>query len=211
MSKFCPNINHPDFKKLEELAPLGAYSLFNKHQGDYDAIFKELNYNHVETFVTQNSTIKKVFDSNQKYQLSQDNSSPFEKMTYEEQQSFEKTIRDLSAKISDRIGIPYEIINRKDELFKGKIEKGYAFRETQVSVDGVIFEYDKPATAIINLAYATLDTPVHEILGHPIIKAIKNNNSLYKNLLKELDPNIMDELEQLSFMSDLARNMDNRT
>jgi hypothetical protein len=45
MSKFCPNINHPDFKKLEELAPLGAYSLFNKHQGDYDAIFKELNYN----------------------------------------------------------------------------------------------------------------------------------------------------------------------
>jgi hypothetical protein len=25
----------------------------------------------------------------------------------------------------------------------------------------------------INLAYATLDTPIHEILGHPIIRAIK--------------------------------------
>ena len=29
-------------------------------------------------------------------------------------------------------------------------------------------------TAHINLAYVTLDTPIHEILGHPIIRAIKN-------------------------------------
>src|SRR5690606_18966984 len=30
-------------------------------------------------------------------------------------------------------------------------------------------------TAVVNLAYATLDTPIHEILGHPIIRAIKGN------------------------------------
>lgn len=36
-------------------------------------------------------------------------------------------------------------------------------------------------------------------------------NIKIRNLLKELDPNIMADLEQLWFMSDLARNMDNRT
>jgi hypothetical protein len=85
-------------------------------------------------------------------------------MTYEEQQSFEKTIRDLSAKISDRIGIPYEIINRKDELFKGKIENDIAY---------------------INLAYATLDTVPHEVLAHPIIRALKNKSE--KSIDSEID------------------------
>ena len=96
------------------------------------------------------------------YQLSQDNTSPFEKMTYEQQQAFEKTIRDLSARISDRIGIPYKIINRKDQIFKGRIE---------IKND---YGFDTNIHTIINLAYATLDTPIHEILGHPIIRAIKN-------------------------------------
>ena len=64
----------------------------------------------------------------------------------------EKTIRDLAARISDRIGIPYRIISDRTQQFKGKLEKG---------------------EAVINLAYATLDTPIHEILGHPIIRAIK--------------------------------------
>jgi hypothetical protein len=65
--------------------------------------------------------------------------------------------------------------------------------------------------AYVNLAYATLDTPIHEILGHPIIRAIKNKyktstfeadedtpfggrlkeedgySQLYQNLLKELE------------------------
>jgi hypothetical protein len=36
------------------------------------------------------------------------------------------------------------------------------------------------ALLIINLAYATLDTPIHEILGHPIIRAIKNRSNYYK-------------------------------
>ena len=94
----------------------------------------------------------------QKAQESKDSTSPFEKMTYEDQVSFEKTIRDLSAKISNRISIPYKIDNRKDLLYKGKIEDGVAY---------------------INLAYATLDTPIHEILGHPIINAIKDKQ-LYK-------------------------------
>jgi hypothetical protein len=64
----------------------------------------------------------------------------------------EKTIRDLAARMSDRIGIPVKFISDRSQGFKGKIE------------DNV---------AVINLSYATLDTVPHEILGHPIIRAIK--------------------------------------
>ena len=69
----------------------------------------------------------------------------------------EKTIRDLAARMSDRIGIPVRYISDRSQQFKGKLENG---------------------TAYINLAYATLDTPIHEILGHPIIRSIKNRNNV---------------------------------
>jgi hypothetical protein len=65
----------------------------------------------------------------------------------------EKTIRDLAARMSDRIGIPVRFETDINDKYKGKLEHG---------------------EAVINLAYATLDTPIHEILGHPIIRAIKN-------------------------------------
>jgi hypothetical protein len=73
----------------------------------------------------------------------------------------EKTIRDLAAKMSDRIGIPYKIISDRTQQFKGKIENNVAY---------------------INLAYATLDTPIHEILAHPIIRAIKNRGKVYADV-----------------------------
>jgi hypothetical protein len=40
----------------------------------------------------------------------------------------------------------------------------------------------------INLAKVTLDTPIHEIIGHPMISSIKESNpDLYNNLITELD------------------------
>jgi len=77
----------------------------------------------------------------------------------------EKTIRDLAARMSDRIGIPIRFESDRTKKYKGKLENN---------------------TAHINLAYATLDTPIHEILGHSIIRAIKDKE-LYNNLLKELE------------------------
>ena len=65
----------------------------------------------------------------------------------------EKTIRDLAARMSDRIGIPVKFESDRSKKYKGKLENNVAY---------------------INLAYATLDTPIHEVLGHPIIRAIKN-------------------------------------
>ena len=64
----------------------------------------------------------------------------------------ENTIRDLAARMADRIGMPVRFESDRTKDYKGKIENN---------------------TAVINLAYATLDTPIHEVLGHPIIKAIK--------------------------------------
>ena len=79
----------------------------------------------------------------------------------------EKTIRDLAARMSDRIGIPVKFETDRTKPYKGKLENN---------------------TAYVNLAYATLDTPIHEILGHAIIRAVKiNNPQLYQNLLKELE------------------------
>ncbi len=106
----------------------------------------------------------------------------------EEYVASEKTIRDVAARMSDRIGIPVKFISDRNEKYKGKLEGGIA---------------------VVNLAYATLDTPIHEILGHPIIRAIKKKewgtkysndpfmsmieedlsgtSQLYQNLLKELE------------------------
>lgn len=67
----------------------------------------------------------------------------------------EKTIRDLAARMSDRIGIPIEFESDRTKKYKGKLENNVAY---------------------INLAHATLDTPIHEILGHPIVRALKTNN-----------------------------------
>ncbi len=82
----------------------------------------------------------------------------------------EKTIRDLAERIADRIGLKVKYVSDRTLNFKGKLEEN---------------------TAVINLAYATLDTPIHEILGHPIIRALKtgteSNKPLYNNLLKELE------------------------
>jgi len=94
--------------------------------------------------------------------------SPFEKMTKDQQVAFEKTIRDVAARMSDRIGIDFKITNSKNDKFKGRLIKNLGRWGNPYGNS----EY----TAEINLAYATLDTPIHEILAHPIIKAISLSN-----------------------------------
>ena len=98
--------------------------------------------------------IDKFGDSNTNFQLA----------STEGKIASEKTIRDLAARISDRIGIPYKIISDRSQEYKGKIENGVAY---------------------INLAYATLDTFVHEIAGHSIIRALKTKSE--KNINQEIN------------------------
>jgi len=68
-------------------------------------------------------------------------------------------------RLKTKFGIDYKIIDDKSKLWKGKFQQGIA---------------------VVNLAYATLDTPFHEV-AHPWVSAIKNNNpALYKNAVKEI-------------------------
>lgn len=76
-------------------------------------------------------------------------------------------LKDLSAKLAHRIGGTVEFKNRTDVDWKG---------------------YNQGMTSVLNEAYMTPDTPFHEILAHPIIRAIKKSKpELYQSLLKELE------------------------
>jgi alkylated DNA repair dioxygenase AlkB len=90
----------------------------------------------------------------------------------EEYVASEKTIRDLAARMSDRIGIPFIFESDRSKEYKGKLESDRQVLDADPE-DGLTYG-NVNNTAVINLAYATLDTPIHEILGHPIIRAIKN-------------------------------------
>lgn len=129
---FCPNLSDPtikaQFESLQSIVPEYAYYLWDKYQGEVPA-----KYYNLSTAV--------------RYQLSNQE---------KEYIASEKTIRDLAARMSDRIGIPVRFESDRSKQYKGKLE------------DNV---------AVVNLAYATLDTPIHEILGHPIIRVIKGTNN----------------------------------
>ena len=147
----CINTKHPEFIKLAEQANINPLILKSKV-----GVWQEKNNSDdfptlAELGIGQEAPIKSWADSNQSnvlYQLPQGRE-------IEEFIASEKTIRDLAARMSDRIGIPIIFESDRSKKYKGKIENN---------------------TAHINLAYATLDTPVHEILAHPIIRAIRNGS-----------------------------------
>ena len=80
----------------------------------------------------------------------------------QDQETVPKQIMEnILKKLQARFGIEYKIENDKNLLFKGKFQDGIA---------------------VVNLAYATLDTPFHEI-AHPWVASIrKSNKPLYTNL-----------------------------
>lgn len=133
----CVNINHPEFKELLEQSGLDPISL----AADI-SIWQDRN--DTDLFPTLN-------------QLNGRSEVQYQKPADEGIVASEKTIRDLTASVADRIGMSYRIISDRNQKFKGKIEGD---------------------TAIVNLAYATLDTPIHEILGHPIIRTLKGTPEL---------------------------------
>ena len=140
----------------EELDEKIINRVFNKGQ------ILETNLNVLNNFQEEQKELDEIVEdinnTNQdiKYQLSKEQSEGII--------ASEKTIRDLAARMSDRIGIPFRIISDRTQQFKGKIENNVAY---------------------VNLAYATLDTPIHEILGHPIIRALKIKSE--KTIESEID------------------------
>jgi hypothetical protein len=134
----CINIQSKEFINLLDKTGLQPSVLEAK-------IISYQNNNGIDSWPTQ-----EYFNNNVNFQLT----------STEGQIASEKAIRDLAARMSDRIGMPIEFESDRTKEYKGKIENNVAY---------------------VNLAYATLDTPIHEILGHPIIRAIKNiENSVWQ-------------------------------
>ena len=146
--------------KLIYASDRGKVVYFNKNLfSEIDRINKVLKTSPKDVSITNflNETrlsIDKFGDSNTNFQLA----------STEGKIASEKTIRDLAARISDRIGIPYKIISDRSQEYKGKIENGVAY---------------------INLAYADLSTPIHEVAGHSIIRALKLKSE--KTIESEID------------------------
>ena len=110
-------------------------------------------------------TLKDLNENPTLYQLPQNRK-------IEEFVASEKTIRDLAARMSDRIGIPIRFESDRSKEYKGKLENG---------------------TAVINLAYATLDTVPHEVLSHSIIRAlkIKSEKTIESEIAKMIEMSII--------------------
>ena len=120
----------------------------------------------------------------------------------------EKTIRELTARMADRIGINFRFESDRTKDYKGKLEN---FAETVDYSNGFADRYKtNQLTAVINLAHATLDTPIHEILAHPIIRAIKNNYSIVNDsvILNSNEITIPNNLT--SFYSNLSGRFEKR-
>lgn len=144
----------------------------------------------MERFVNQNQIEDNVFNK-YSYIKNIENKINYQKLTEEEKnqtvaEAAKKAgsvnaLHDLAARLADRIGGTVKFENIRNVDYKG---------------------YNQGNVSVINEAYADTSTVVHEILGHPIIGAIRSVNddteqffsgkvddvkTLYKNLLKELE------------------------
>ena len=137
-------------KALDELEEIAQRNVGEDVKKDSEITSKQLEILFPETKSINNSS--NVTINNVQYQLP-------DGREIEEFIASEKTIRDLAARMSDRIGISVRFESDRSKNYKGKLENN---------------------TAVVNLAYATLDTPIHEILGHPIIRAIKSKRNVTK-------------------------------
>ena len=143
---------NPTNKQLEVLN--------SKDAEEAEKIRQESIAEHPELFFKEQTIAEIDIENSEILRQEQENRdlTQYQNLTKESDENFiasEKTIRDLAARLSDRIGIPFMFESDRTKEYKGKLEGN---------------------KAVINLAYATLDTPIHEILGHPIIRAIKNEN-----------------------------------
>ena len=117
-------------------------------------------------------------DDAQRLGIAYDDSYLFQLTSDQGIKTAESVMKDVAVRLTDRIGIPAKFINDVNQKFKGRLETN-----------------DNRKLAIINLAYATLDTPIHEIIGHPLMDTIQTyNNTLYNNLIKELNTGVGKEV-----------------
>ena len=111
-----------------------------------------------------NGETRTVYENASKYNIAENNIK-FQKIS--NQDKVPKVIMDnIMKKLKARTGIRYKIIDNSELIWAGKFVEG---------------------TAVINMAYARLDTGFHEV-SHPWVDAIKKQNpKLYANLKKQIE------------------------
>jgi hypothetical protein len=155
----CINIKHPEYQQLLKDSVLSP-TILNAKIG----VWQEQNS--LEKFPTleELKITAKPLAFNQKVEAEQITSN--NQFIPSDYSVSEKTVVNLSNKLSTLLGIEVRIINDSSQRFKGKLQNKVAF---------------------INLAYATEDTPIHEVLGHPFVEHLKNNDKiLYNKLMREI-------------------------
>lgn len=94
---------------------------------------------------------------------------PYQRVEEDEESGWitRDAIGHVAATMRDKMGYEFNIIYDPEAKFKGR--------------------FQTPYRVVINQAYATLDTPIHELVAHPLVRMIKNTNQkLYKNLENEV-------------------------
>ena len=101
-------------------------------------------------------------------QAAEDSDEQFQKISTGEKNADSKKVnRRILRRLSQKFNIPYRVINDPESKFKGFYDK-------------------KTNTVVINEAYASADTPLHEF-AHPFITSIKKRNpELYAKLSAEI-------------------------
>lgn len=167
----CINIYHPDYIKLlseidDSINPFELPTLIRLYQkmNNTDKIPSVSEIYEIDNRTKSQERISQIQDIQGFKDFVQ--GKQFQKLTAEEKaKTIEQVtkehrsiaaLKDLSAKLAHRIGGKVEFENKTDVDWKG---------------------YNQSNTSVLNEAYMTPDTPFHEILAHPIIRAIKQTNS----------------------------------
>lgn len=109
---------------------------------------------------------------------------PEAKKDYKPATVIPNSLEAILTRLENRFGIGFSIVDDKDAKFKGRyINDG----NTKV--------------VIVNLAYATKDTPFHEYF-HPFVRILKQENpalfnSIYQEAYKEVDPSAKQDREEV--------------
>ena len=143
--------------------------------------------------VAKDRNIKDTFDEFNNTDFESRNNENIQERQYqkgyinENLKETEFSIRDLAARLAHRIGGTVS--------FESDLTKDYA-------------GYNEGNHSVINLAKATLDTPIHEILGHPIIRAIKDKKGEHFNTwLQKTKPELFKRFsdKEFDFYSDVNK------
>mgnify|MGYP003651770901 CR=1 FL=1 len=110
------------------------------------------------------SALKHAYENTGQFNIAEENIKY--QMVSEQEKVPRSIMTNIMEKLKRRTGIRYKIIDNPELRWAGKFVEG---------------------TAVVNMAYAKLDTPFHEV-AHPWLDAIKKQNTaLYKNLKKHIE------------------------